>query len=963
MDGNYALKLLMMSARVNISSHRYFALVCHPLLVNFSPIAVVKFTKTSTLPKPAMKKFLAATLAIGAMLLAAPSVIAQYQVTTLGVAVVENFDGMLIPTGAGTNNINFGSGLGGTSQAERNAAWALQSSGSAGNVTGTSTTGGWRAYSDPATEPDKALGGLGNGSLSGLNATATYANATGSTVTSFVLTYTGEHWRRNTRDTQFITVQYSISGGDFTALAGSTWNVTNFGTSGALDGDAAGNRVAGLGNTVSDIILADGQNIQFRFFLSLGSNSNGIAIDDVSVTFIGAAEGTGEYWSASEDGGGSGTWTSEGTNWATGPGGEGRGVTQGLGTLNFTDAAGTVTVDGGVTVNSGMRFSTTGYTIESSTISLAGGTSAANTVTTETGVTATINSQLTGSSGMTKAGAGELVLGGANTYTGITEVSAGTLALAESGSLASSVALASGTTFDLTAKPTGYALASGTTLSGTGTVTTAADQTLSIGSGATIQPATATTSGILTLDGLTFAGGGTYDFSIGNVSGTAGTAWDLISVNNNFDITASSGNEFVISIAGNSGVPTGFSNLSNYSWEILSLGSGEIVGFDPESFGFVNNLPRSNGTFSVTSDGSSLTLNYAAGTALSVAYQGGNGGAWTGAGNWAGGFIPNTDEIAQFGATPTQANATVGLNMNTAGGAINVGAIEVTAAREQNLTLSNSTTVASGTLTMVGVEVNGTENVVLRNASDSLLTLTNGTSRAMDVAFANATENKIVIDGAGGITIASDIISADAGVTKAGVGEGILTLAGVNTYTGATVIESGTLALAETGSIATSSAVVVGAGATFDVSALAASFNVGGSQAIGGAGTIDGNLSLAAGAGLIVFDLNTPLTVTGTVTLDDTFSIASLLSIDGTAFDWSSVADGTYTLIANGSSFDNIQNFGEFNQTSIGGGRFAYFSEASLEVNVVPEPSTYALLALSGLALAGYAARRRQRQK
>jgi hypothetical protein len=30
---------------------------------------------------------------------------------------------------------------------------------------------------------------------------------------------------------------------------------------------------------------------------------------------------------------------------------------------------------------------------------------------------------------------------------------------------------------------------------------------------------------------------------------------------------------------------------------------------------------------------------------------------------------------------------------------------------------------------------------------------------------------------------------------------------------------------------------------------------------------------------------------------------------------------------------------------------------------VVPEPSTYALLALSGLALAGYAARRRQRQK
>ncbi len=35
----------------------------------------------------------------------------------------------------------------------------------------------------------------------------------------------------------------------------------------------------------------------------------------------------------------------------------------------------------------------------------------------------------------------------------------------------------------------------------------------------------------------------------------------------------------------------------------------------------------------------------------------------------------------------------------------------------------------------------------------------------------------------------------------------------------------------------------------------------------------------------------------------------------------------------------------------------------NFEITAVPEPSTYALLALSGLALAGYAARRRQRQK
>ena len=41
--------------------------------------------------------------------------------------------------------------------------------------------------------------------------------------------------------------------------------------------------------------------------------------------------------------------------------------------------------------------------------------------------TATISSQIAGSDGLTKAGAGTLVLSGANTYNGITTLSAGTL--------------------------------------------------------------------------------------------------------------------------------------------------------------------------------------------------------------------------------------------------------------------------------------------------------------------------------------------------------------------------------------------------------------------------------------------------------------------------------------------------------------------------------------------------------
>jgi hypothetical protein len=45
----------------------------------------------------------------------------------------------------------------------------------------------------------------------------------------------------------------------------------------------------------------------------------------------------------------------------------------------------------------------------------------------------------------------------------------------------------------------------------------------------------------------------------------------------------------------------------------------------------------------------------------------------------------------------------------------------------------------------------------------------------------------------------------------------------------------------------------------------------------------------------------------------------------------------------------------------LGDGKFAYFSEGSLQVNVVPEPSTYAMLALAGAGFAGYVIRRRRR--
>ena len=71
-----------------------------------------------------------------------------------------------------------------------------------------------------------------------------------------------------------------------------------------------------------------------------------------------------------------------------------------------------------------------------------------------------------------------------------------------------------------------------------------------------------------------------------------------------------------------------------------------------------------------------------------------------------------------------------------------------------------------------------------------------------------------------------------------------MTLAAADTYTGNTTISNGTLALASSGSIAASPQIGIGAGATFDVSAL-------GSYAFSGAGpvqTLAGISTSGAGA-------------------------------------------------------------------------------------------------------------------
>ena len=195
-------------------------------------------------------------------------------------------------------------------------------------------------------------------------------------------------------------------------------------------------------------------------------------------------------------------------------------------------------------------------------------------------------------------------------------------------------------------------------------------------------------------------------------------------------------------------------------------------------------------------------------------------------------------------------------------------------------TVSGSLNLTGGTFTVGG-------NIVTSNSNSSTSTLTlNGDNAVLDMT-----------DG----TIAVDTFNAQRGTLKnvreiydqtgstvaalSKTTEGTLTLKGSNTYTGATYIRGGTLALGADGSISNTPSIELTAGARFDVSAKLGGFTLAAGQTLKvvgtGTSTISGAINLSNSgsalnmqdglytslsigelngtAGAIAFDLGTPV--------------------------------------------------------------------------------------------------------
>ncbi|MBX3426158.1 MAG: hypothetical protein KF688_10800 [Pirellulales bacterium] len=158
--------------------------------------------------------------------------------------------------------------------------------------TGSSNAGAFYSFGS-ASAQDRALGGVGSGSLSGYIAIG-LTNDTSATLFSFTVGFDGEQWRNGGNTTaQPMVLQYGF-GSTFAGVTtwtapGGTFDWTSpvaTSTAAAVDGNVAG-LVANRGGTINDIKWKVGETLWIRWIeLNDAGNDHGLAIDNFSFSAV-----------------------------------------------------------------------------------------------------------------------------------------------------------------------------------------------------------------------------------------------------------------------------------------------------------------------------------------------------------------------------------------------------------------------------------------------------------------------------------------------------------------------------------------------------------------------------------------------------------------------------------------------------------------------------------------------------
>lgn len=369
---------------------------------------------------------------------------------------------------------------------------------------------------------------------------------------------------------------------------------------------------------------------------------------------------------------------------------------------------------------------------------------------------------------ITKTGAGALTLSGGNTYTGGTNLSAGTIAVGNNTALGTgNLAMADGTTLQAASS---VGLANAVNVAGAATIDTNGS---SLGLSGNIAGAGSLTKigvGTLTLSGVNAYSGGTTISAgalVGNTTSLQGNIANNATVE--FNQTA---------VGTYAGVMSGTGSLVKEGASTLTLsGANTYTGGTNLNAGTI-----AVGNNTVLGTGS---LAMATGTTLQAASSVSLG---------------NTVDVAGVANMDTNGN-----NLGLSGVISGVGA--VTKMGAGTLTLTGANTYAGGTTVSVGTLAVG-NNAALGTGS---LAMANNTTlqAASSVSLSNniGATGAANIDTNGNSLVLSGAISGASDVNK--YGAGTLTLSGINTYSGETNINAGSVIL--TGSTSSNTNIAAGA--------------------------------------------------------------------------------------------------------------------------------------------------------
>ena len=666
----------------------------------------------------------------------------------------------------------------------------------------------------------------------------------------------------------------------------------------------------------------------------------------VTATASGAVSGNSPEASAVPSGTVSGTWTADASgrwgdpnNWFGGNVADGSGNTADFSAIDIT-ANRTVTLDAPHAIST-LKFGDAvpdhDWTLAGTNTLTLGNTPAINVVNR----TAAISVVIAGAAGLAKTGQGTLVLGGAaDSYTGGTTVSGGTVAL----------------DFTANGSPTANIIGSGNSL----TLAGGALNLIGAASGTSAQA----------VNGLILNQGSSAIAVASGVSGTANLTLSGITRNNastltvtlpaSGNVTTTSGTSGQVLVGGTGNDPGVF--MTDGSGNLMDFGARDAAGnIGPGAILAASQYTITSGNFSLNSGGTIADV--ASGSGLTWS----SGATWSGirfnaAGNWA---VAGSSSGKNLGLGVILVTTNVGANNVTISGSAGIdqgsGSAKDVIFAQDNICgeilwtgIGNFRNNATGHFIKLGrgtvncsnggngfhgqTDINGGVYAVANNAeigdpgTAAAVNLNGGTlmgtaSFVMDNAGINPRPVNVLGNGGGlaaqsGATLTVDgVISGAAGTGPLNIGlpasganqnavgllpgtgsgtpnaavnaTGIVLLSGANAYPGSTVIASGTLLVNNSAGSATGSgAVIVNSGGTLGGSGLISgpvTVNAGGALAPGnplGLLTINNNLTLGAGSTAFLPVqpaqlTNSAVSLSGTLTEGGTLNVTNL---GGTAF-------------------------------------------------------------------------------